>query len=155
MTQSPVRETPALRSGLAIYRMGNRPDAKIPEKWERKWKMAPGPKWSKNGRRNGKMDPKMGFWPFLHFGGHFLALSALEPFSIFFPIFPGFMRRAGFPFCIYNTGPTKTPQPAPLFLVDVSDTFYSFPARGRFRGAGTRGGGIGFLLKISGGGGYI
>ena len=60
---------------VAIYRMGNRPDAKILGKWERKWKMAPGPKWPKNGRRNGKMDPKMGclaIFPFRwQFFGHF------------------------------------------------------------------------------------
>ena len=30
--------------------------ATIPGKWERKWKMAPGLKWPKNGCRSGKMD---------------------------------------------------------------------------------------------------
>ena len=88
---------------VAIYRMETGPEKKIPEKWERKWKMAPGPKWPKNGNQNGKMDPKMGFWPdfghFFHFGGHFSAISGVGPFSIFFPIFPGFLLRARFPFC--------------------------------------------------------
>ena len=81
---------------VAFYRMGNRPDAKIPEKWEIKWKMAPGPKRPKNGQKS------HAFWgPFFHFGGHFSAISGLGPFSIFFPIFPGFLRRAAFPFCIW------------------------------------------------------
>ena len=45
---------------MAIYRMGNRPDTNMPEKWGREWKMAPGPKMAekwppkwKNGPRNG------------------------------------------------------------------------------------------------------
>ena len=83
--------------------MGNGPGEKIPEKWERKWKMAPRLKWPKNGRRNGKMakiSPKSHFWVhFFHFGGHFSAISGVGPFSIFFPIFPGFLLRARFPFC--------------------------------------------------------
>ena len=56
--------------------MGNRSGA---EKWERKWKMAPGLKWPKNGRRDGKNGEKMAKirilgaifpfrWPFF---GHF------------------------------------------------------------------------------------
>ena len=91
-------ENPGLAIEVAIYRMGNRPGAKIPEKWERKWKMAPGPKWPKNGNQNGKMHPKMGFWPdfghFFHFSGHFSAISGLGPSSIFCPIFPGFLLQA-------------------------------------------------------------
>ena len=102
---------------VAIYRMGNGPGAKIPETWERKWKMAPRPKWPKNGRRNGKMDPKMGFWPdfgdFFHFGGHLSAISGVGPFSIFFPIFPGFLLRAPFPILVTQVdvdGPNSTSQ---------------------------------------------
>ena len=71
----------------------------------------------KNGKENGKWfqarngrkmanemekRPKISFWgPFFHFGCHFSAISGLGPFSIFFPIFPGFLRRAGFPFCTW------------------------------------------------------
>ena len=58
-------------------------------------------KWpqARNGR---KMAAKMRKWsPKWDFGGHFSAISGLGPFSIFFPIFPGFLRRAGFPFCIW------------------------------------------------------
>ena len=36
---------PPFASAVAIYRMGNRPGAKIQGKWERKWKMAPGLTW--------------------------------------------------------------------------------------------------------------
>ena len=98
--------------------MGNGPGAKIPEKWERKWKMAPRLKWPNNGNQNGKMDPKMGFWPdfghFFHFGGHFRR----GVICIFFPIFPGLLLRASFPFCkwllqsqIYtHMGPEKARQ---------------------------------------------
>ena len=32
------------------------PTQKSEQKWERKWKMAPGLKWPKNGRRNGKIE---------------------------------------------------------------------------------------------------
>ena len=91
-----------LASAVTIYRMGDWSGAKIRGKWERKWKVAPGLKSLKNGHRNGKMTPKMGFWPFLSlfflFGGHFSAISGWGPFSISFPIFPGFLRRTGFPF---------------------------------------------------------
>ena len=87
----------------AIYRMGNGPGAKIPEKWEGKWKMAPRLTWPKNGRRNGKNGQNQAKIPFLgpffRFGGHFLAISGGGPFSIFFPIFPGVLLRARFPFC--------------------------------------------------------
>ena len=73
---------------VAIYRMGNGPGAKIPEKWERTWKMALRLKWPKNGRRNGKNgqnQPKIPFLgPFFHFGGHFSAISGMGPFSIIF-----------------------------------------------------------------------
>ena len=63
---------------VAIYRMGNRPDTKIPRKWERKWKMAPSPKWPKNGQKmaaemeNGQkngQNPVLG--AIFHFRGHF------------------------------------------------------------------------------------
>ena len=87
--------------GVKILRgMENLPDAKIPGKWEEdgKWAQARhGQKWPpkwKNGPQNGDF----GLFIF-HFGGHFLAMSGLGPFSIFFPTFPGFLRRAGFPFC--------------------------------------------------------
>ena len=57
-----------LACAVAIYRMGNRSGAKIRKKWERKWEMAPGLKWPKNGRRNGKNREK---WPKSHFGAIF------------------------------------------------------------------------------------
>ena len=87
---------------VAIYRMGNWPGAKIPEIGQEngKWPQA----------RNGQeMAIKMEKWTrkrdfglilaFFHFGGHFSAISGLGPFSIFFPIFPGFLLWASFPFC--------------------------------------------------------
>ena len=84
---SPVK----VATEVAIYRMGNGPGAKIPEKWERKWKTAPGPKWPKNGNQNGKMDPKMDFgliwpscpcrWPFF---GHFRPGAIFHFLSHFF-----------------------------------------------------------------------
>ena len=73
------------------------------KKWEGKWKMAPGPTWPRNGNQNGKMHPKMGFWPdfghFFHLGSQFSAISGVRPFSIFFPVFPGFLLQARLPFC--------------------------------------------------------
>ena len=66
-------------------------------------KTAPGLKWPKHGRRNRKNREKMAKIPFFlyffHFGGHFSAISGRGPFSIFFPIFFGFLRWTGFPFC--------------------------------------------------------
>ena len=45
----------------------------------------------------------MGFWPdfghSFHLDCNFSAISGVGPFSIFFPIFPGFLLRASFPFC--------------------------------------------------------
>ena len=73
--------------------MGNRPDAKILKKWKRKWKMAPGLKWPKNGHRNGKMakNPIVGsiFRPFrargcFHFLSHFSRIFASGRFPILF-----------------------------------------------------------------------
>ena len=91
---------PGLENAVAIYRMGNRHSAKIPGKWERKWKIFPCLKWLRDGHRNGERDSKMGFWPFhdhfLHSGGHFSAISGPGPFSMLFPIFPGFFHSAGF-----------------------------------------------------------
>ena len=70
---------PDIAIEVAIHRMGNRPDAKIPEKWERKWKMAPRPTWPKNGHRDGKMAkrPILGsIFPFRRpFFGHLRAWS--------------------------------------------------------------------------------
>ena len=77
-TPAPVLDNNSgLASAVTIYRMGNRSDAKIQGKWERKWKMAPGLKWPKNGCRNEKIEkngqiPFLG--PFFHFGGHFSAI---------------------------------------------------------------------------------
>ena len=80
-----------------------------------KWKMAPGLKWPKNGHRNGKMATKIEFWPFFryffHFGGHFSAISGRGPFSIFFPIFPGFLRRTGLPILQMATAHAKRVRP--------------------------------------------
>ena len=89
-------------SAVTIYRMANRSGAKIRRKWERKWKMAPGLKWPKNGHRNRKMAPKMGFGPFFSSFSISAAISGRGPFSIFFPIFPGFLRRTGLPFCRWS-----------------------------------------------------
>ena len=76
---------------VAIYRMGNGPGAKIPEKWERKWKMAPRPKWPKNGRRNGKNrqnQDRIPFSdPFFHFDCHFRPFRAWGHFPFSFPFF--------------------------------------------------------------------
>ena len=71
--------SPELASAVPIYRMGNRSSAKIQGKWERKWKMAPGLKWPKNGRRNGKNREK---WPKSHFCGHFsISVAIFRPFQ--------------------------------------------------------------------------
>ena len=43
----PPRFTLNVAIGVVIYRMGILADAKTPGKWERKWKMAPGPRWPK------------------------------------------------------------------------------------------------------------
>ena len=75
--------------------MGNLPGAKIPEKWERKWKVAPRLKWPKNGNRNGKMakisGPKSHFrvpFPFwLPFFGH---SRVWGHFPLSFPFFRDF-----------------------------------------------------------------
>ena len=45
---------------VALCTMGSQPCANIPEKMERKWKMAPGLKWPKNGRPKWKKRPKNG-----------------------------------------------------------------------------------------------
>ena len=82
------------------------------------WETGPEQKSRKNGKENGKwphawngrkMAAEMEKWPksaqnpmfgsIFHFGGHFSAISGVGPFSIFFPIFPGFLLRARFPFC--------------------------------------------------------
>ena len=60
---------------------------KIRQKGERKWKIAPGLKWPKNGRRDGISAI---FLYFFHVGGHFSAISGRGTFSIFFPLFFGF-----------------------------------------------------------------
>ena len=52
--------------------------------------------------------------PFFHFGGHFSAISGRGPFSIFFPIFPGFLRRTGFPFCRWPPHMQHIPLVKPL-----------------------------------------
>ena len=56
----------------------------------------PRPEMAENGRQNGKMAHFGGH--FFHFSGHFLGHFSRGPFSIFFPIFPGFLRLAGLPF---------------------------------------------------------
>ena len=95
------------------------------------WETGPTQKSRENGKENGKWPQaqhgqKMAaemekwaqngilaiFWLFFHFGGHFLAISGLGPFFIFFPIFSGFLCRACFPFCIW-----------PLRLQDLSSNF--------------------------------
>ena len=77
------------------------------------WETGPEQKSRQNGKENGK-------WPhawngrkmagqnqakipfsraFFHFDCHFSAISGVGPFAIFFPIFPGFLLWARFPFC--------------------------------------------------------
>ena len=51
--------------------------------------------------------------PFFYFGGHFSAISGRGPFSIFFPIFPGFLRRTGFPFCRWPPHTQELPSAGP------------------------------------------
>ena len=62
---------------VAIHRMGNRPGTKIPGKWERKWKMAPGLKWPRNmATEMEKMANKS------HFGVHFsVSVAIFRPFQ--------------------------------------------------------------------------
>ena len=82
---------PNLAIAVAIYRKGSRPDAKIPEKWERKWKMA-------TEMENGpKYEILAIFSPFFPFQRPFFAISGGGPFSIFFPIFRGIFAPDQFP----------------------------------------------------------
>ena len=98
---STYRKTKGLRVRWPSTEWETGPAQKSGGKWESKWKMAPGLKWPKNGHRNGKMVPKMGFWPclepFFHFDGHFSAISGRGPFSICFPIFPRIFAPDRFP----------------------------------------------------------
>ena len=71
---------------VAIYRMGNWPGAKILEKWERKWKMAPRLKWPKNGNQNGKNSQ------------NHLKIPFSGPLSILIAIFRPFRACTHFPF---------------------------------------------------------
>ena len=76
-----------------------------------------------NGPRNGILAI---FCPFFHFDCNFLPTSGLGPFSFFFPIFPGFLCRAGFPFCIWPLRSRPSTQqvcntPAPLQNNDNND----------------------------------
>ena len=65
--------------GVAIYRTENLPDATIPGKWERKWKMVPGPKQpTKWPQKWNKGTPEWNFGDF----SILAAISGLEPFSI-------------------------------------------------------------------------
>ena len=79
---------------VAIYRMGNWPGAKIPEKWERKWKMAPrlnGWKMATKMEKVAKIRPNPIFGCiFLPFDCHFSAISGLGPFPFSFPFFRDF-----------------------------------------------------------------
>ena len=99
---------------VAIYRMGNR--AKNPGKMGKKWH----PAWNSRKmateiekiEKNGQTMAKLPFWgPFFHFWAHFSAISGQGPFSSFFPIFPGFLCRTGFPFCRW---PPRTQAMLPL-----------------------------------------
>ena len=67
-----------LRVVLRLPKMENGPRPEMAEKWLPKWE-------------NG---PTNGIWAFFrhffHVRSHFSAISGLGPFSIFFPIFPGF-----------------------------------------------------------------
>ena len=68
--------------------MGNKikngPRPEMAEKWQEKWTR----KWD--------FGLILAIFPFLR---PFAAISGVGPFSIFFPIFPGFWLRAHFPFC--------------------------------------------------------
>ena len=78
-SQSQSNYVTCFACAVAIYRMGNRSGAKIRGKWERKWKMAPGLKWPKNGHRNGKNREK---WPKSHFWSHFsISVAMFRPFQ--------------------------------------------------------------------------
>ena len=59
--------------------------------------MAPNLKWPRNGRRNRKMDLKMGCWPFFISATIFgnFGPGAMMIFH-FLPVFPGFLRQALF-----------------------------------------------------------
>ena len=65
---------------VAIYRMGSRPDTNMPEKLGRKWEMASGPIWQKNGHRTGKMDPNIGhYWLFFCFCHLSISAAIFQP----------------------------------------------------------------------------
>ena len=66
-----------------------------PENGKKNWpkKLAHGPKWPKNGEKNGKNAPKSNFSPCL---GHCVPISGGGPFSIFRPFFPIFGFRPVF-----------------------------------------------------------
>ena len=74
-------------------KMENGPRLEMAEKWSPKWK---------NGSGSGSLAT------FFHFGGHFSAISSGGPFSICFPIFPRFLRRAGSQF-LSGTGAIPPP----------------------------------------------
>ena len=92
-----MRRVPAGGRFLTCVRGGHLQNGKPvrhqnPKKMGKKWKMAPGLKWPKNGRRNGKNREKMAKIPFW---GHFsISVAIFRPFQAggHFPIFSHFFR---------------------------------------------------------------
>ena len=106
---------PRFARAVAIYRMGNRSGAKIQKEWE-KMENGPRPDMAEKWPPKWKNGPKMGFWPFfLYFS---ISAAIFRPFQAgghfpFLPIFFGFLRQTGFPFCRW---PPRA-QPSFQFLV--------------------------------------
>ena len=134
---------------VAIYRMGNGPGAKIPEKWERKWKIAPGLIFAIF-----SISAAI-FWPFqawghfpLHFLSHFSGIFCSGPVS--HSVNGHFNRN-----CRAHAFQKK--YLSKQILVDVSDIFYFFllgEGEGRVRGARGRGESVIIENPRRGGGGF-
>ena len=106
---------PTIAIEVAIYRIQNGKPArhKNPEKMGKKIEHGPKPemaeKWPpewKNGPQNGQ-NPILG--PIFPFRWPLSTILGLGPFSIFFPIFSGFLCRAGFPILYMATSIDTVP----------------------------------------------
>ena len=69
------------------------PEQKSRKNWKENGKLAPRPKWPKMANRNGKMDPKMGFWPDSMSAAIFRPFQAWGHFPFSFPFFRNFCSR--------------------------------------------------------------
>ena len=93
---------------VALYRMGRKPARrKNPGKMGKKMENGPGPGTAENGCCNGKNGPRNGhqnpFWGSIFpFRRPFFAHFGPGAIFHFLLIFLGFLRRAGFPFCIWS-----------------------------------------------------